>query len=130
RGGGSRQLLNGGIMGLFDRFRTPAPDPMVEVLTESVRDLSLQLEDRGWKKIGSDDENTMSREALVQAAQDGRALAVAHPLVRRGLSLRTSYVHGQGGPQISVEADEDVNAVVRQWWTSRENQNSLTGPEA
>ena len=119
-------------MGLLDRLRgTTAPDPMLEVLTESVRDLSLQLEDRGWKKIGSDDENTMTREALVQAAQDGRALAVAHPLVRRGLSLRTSYVHGQGGPQLSVEAeDEDVNAAVQQWWTSRENQNSLTGPEA
>ena len=119
-------------MGLLDRLRgTTAPDPMLEVLTESVRDLSLQLEDRGWKRIGSDDENTMTREALVQAAQDGRALAVAHPLVRRGLSLRTSYVHGQGGPQLSVEAeDEDVNAAVQQWWTSRENQNSLTGPEA
>lgn len=119
-------------MGLFDRFRTtPAPDPMVEVLNESVRDLSLQLEDRGWKKIGSDDENTMTREALVQAAQDGRALAVAHPLVRRGLSLRTSYVHGQGGPQLSVESDDqNVNEVVQQWWASRENQNALTGPEA
>ena len=118
-------------MGLFDRFRTPAPDPMLEVLQESVRDLSLQLEDRGWKRVGSDDENTMTREALVQAAQDGRALAVAHPLVRRGISLRTSYVHGQGGPQLSVESeDEDVNGVVQQWWTSRENQNALTGPEA
>lgn len=118
-------------MGLFDRFRTTAPDPMVEVLNESVRDLSLQLEDRGWKKLGSDDENTMTREALVQAAQDGRALAVAHPLVRRGLSLRTSYVHGQGGPQLSVESDDqNVNEVVQQWWASRENQNALTGPEA
>lgn len=118
-------------MGLFDRFRTPAPDPMVEVLTESVRDLSLQLEDRGWKRIGSDDENTMTREALMQAAQDGRALAVAHPLIRRGISLRTSYVHGQGGPQISVESeDENVSEVVQQWWASRENQNALTGPEA
>ena len=119
-------------MGLFDRLRgTTAPDPMLEVLTESVRDLSLQLEDRGWKKIGSDDENTMTREALVQAAQDGRALAVAHPLVRRGINLRTSYVHGQGGPQLSVESeDETVNEVVQEWWTSRENQNALTGPEA
>lgn len=118
-------------MGLFDRFRTPAPDPMLEVLQESVRDLSLQLEDRGWKRVGSDDENTMTREALVQAAQDGRALAVAHPLVRRGISLRTSYVHGQGGPQLSVESeDETVNEVVQQWWTARENQNALTGPEA
>lgn len=120
-------------MGLFDRFRsTPAPDPMVEVLSESVRDLSLQLEDRGWKKIGSDDENTLTREALVQAAQDGRALAVAHPLVRRGINLRTSYVHGQGGPQLSVEleGEQDVNTVVQAWWTSRENQTALTGPEA
>ena len=119
-------------MGLFDRLRgTTAPDPMLEILTESVRDLSLQLEDRGWKRIGSDDENTMTREALVQAAQDGRALAVAHPLVRRGINLRTSYVHGQGGPQLSVESeDETVNEVVQQWWTARENQNALTGPEA
>ena len=116
-------------MGLFDRFRTPAPDPMVEVLTESVRDLSLQLEDRGWKRVGSDDEGTMTRESLVQAAQDGRALAVAHPLVRRGISLRTSYVQGQGGPSLSCE-DEDVNAVIQQWWTAPENLNSLTGPEA
>lgn len=117
-------------MGLFDRFRT-APDPMVEILSESVRDLSLQLEDRGWKRIGSDDENTMTREALVQAAQDGRALSVAHPLVRRGISLRTAYVHGQGGPQLSVETeDESVNDVVQQWWTSRENQLALTGSEA
>lgn len=117
-------------MGLFDRFR-PALDPMVEVLSESVRDLSLQLEDRGWKRLGSDDEGTMDREALVQSAQDGRALAVAHPLVRRGINLRTSYVHGQGGPQISVESDDPaVGEVVQQWWTAAENQNALTGPEA
>lgn len=117
-------------MGLFDRFR-PAPDPMVEVLSESVRDLSLQVEDRGWKRLGSDDEGTMTRDALVQSAQDGRALAVAHPLVRRGINLRTSYVHGQGGPQISVESDDpNVAEVVQQWWTASENQNALTGPEA
>ncbi len=115
-------------MGLFDRFR-PTPDPMVEVLTESVRDLSLQLEDRGWKRLGSDDESTMTREALVQAALDGRALAVAHPLVRRGISLRTSYVQGQGGPALSCE-DEEVNTVIQQWWTAPENLASLTGPEA
>lgn len=121
-------------MGIVSRIReslapTGASD-MVEVLTESVRDLSLQLEDRGWKRVGTDDEATMSREALVQAAQDGRALAVAHPLVRRGISLRTSYVHGQGGPQVTVEDDDEVNGIVRSWWESRENQSSLTGPQA
>lgn len=118
-------------MGLFDRFR-PAPDPTVEFLQESIRDLSLRLEDRGWQTIGTDEESVMSREALRTAAQDGRALAVAHPLIRRGLSLRTSYIHGQGGPQITVDADttQDVNAVVQAWWSSPENQLAVTGPEA
>ena len=122
-------------MGIISRIReslTPmGATDMVEVLSESVRDLSLQLEDRGWKRVGSDDESTLSRSAIVQAAQDGRALAVAHPLVRRGISLRTSYVHGQGGPQLSVETDDDrVNQVVQDWWSARENLNALTGPEA
>lgn len=125
-------------MGIISRIResltpvTTGASDMVEVLSESVRDLSLQLEDRGWKRVGTDDEATMTREALVQAAQDGRALAVAHPLVRRGISLRTSYVHGQGGPQVTVETDDgdDVNEIIQSWWGSRENQNALTGPQA
>lgn len=121
-------------MGLLDRLRpTTAPDPMVEVLQESVADLSLRLEDRGWRQVG-DTDDALSREAYNVAARDGRALAVAHPLVRRGLSLRTAYVHGQGGPQITVDPDSDVDdkvaEVVTAWWSSRENQASLTGAEA
>jgi hypothetical protein len=118
-------------MGLLDRFR-PQPDPMVEVLQESVADLSLRLEDRGWKKVG-DDEEEMTREALRVAASDARALSLAHPLVRRGLSLRTAYVHGNGGPQVTVEDQDDtqdVSAVVQDWWGDRSNRAALTGPEA
>lgn len=126
-------------MGMISRLRealTDQPDTSsandLEVLAESVRDLSLQLEDRGWTRVGVD-EDTMSVQALLQAARDGRALAVAHPLVRRGLSLRTAYVHGQGGPQVTVDdadTNQDVATVVHSWWTSRENQAALTGPEA
>lgn len=123
-------------MGMRSRLRetltSTLPDPMVEVLEESIADLNLRLEDRGWKRVGQEDEDTLSRDAIVTAAQDGRALAVAHPLVRRGLSLRTAYVHGEGGPQVTVEleSDQDVAGVVRDWWESRENQEALTGPEA
>lgn len=122
-------------MGILDRLRR---DPAVEqyrndleVAAESVRDLSLKLEDRGWARIGTDDD-AFSIDALKAAAKDGRALAVAHPLVRRGLSLRTAYVHGQGGPQVTVDydGDQDVAGVVQAWWGSRENQGALTGPEA
>jgi len=104
----------------------------LEVTSEALRDVSLQLEDRGWSRIGQDDDQ-LSLEALVQAARDGRALAVAHPLVRRGLSLRTSYVHGNGGPQVTVgdeDQKQDVAAVVDAWWSSRENEAALTGPQA
>ena len=121
-------------MGILSRLRRPAPGTLdqIDLLEESVRDLSLRLEDRGWSTIGTDEEE-FSREALIQSARDGRALAVAHPLVRRGLSLRTSYVHGQGGPQLSVDdldGQQDAAQVVQDWWTSRETQAALTGPEA
>jgi len=122
-------------MGLISRARealTPTGmQDMLEIVTESFHDLSLRVEDQGWKKIGQDDDH-MTRDALITAARDGRVLAVAHPLVRRGLSLRTAYVHGQGGPQVTVETggDQDVNRVVQDWWEARANQAALTGPEA
>lgn len=119
-------------MGVLDRFRTiqDGTAHQVELLRESLADLSLRLEDRGWSRVGTEDAE-FSREALTQAAKDGRALAVAHPLVRRGLALRTAYIHGNGGPQVTVEhSNSDVNALVQAWWWMPENQRSVTGPEA
>ena len=124
-------------MGIIDRVREalrPTPDPDMAGAVEAIRDLSLQLEDRGWTRLGVD-EDEMTFDALVEAARDGRTLAVAHPLVRRGLALRATYVHGSGGPALSVslgddEDPEDVAAVVRDWWDSPENAKALTGPEA
>ncbi|MFC0673540.1 hypothetical protein [Brachybacterium hainanense] len=123
-------------MGILSRILGPRTthDPMTEFLAEEVESLrSLAREDRGWSHLGSDDDLGPTREALVEAAKSGRALAVAHPLVRRGLSLRTSYVHGNGGPQLSVadeDSSQDVAKVVLDWWTARENEAALTGPEA
>lgn len=125
-------------MGFVDRLRgTTEPvhtgdADMVEILSETIADLALRAEDRGWTRVGSD-EQEFGRDALVTVAKDGRALAIAHPLVRRGLGLRTAYVHGNGGPQLTVDdldSEQDVNAVVQDWWTARENQAALTGPEA
>lgn len=122
-------------MGVLDVFRRPdAPGMLDQIafLEESIADLSLRQEDRGWNVVGATEEE-FSREALRSAARDGRALAVAHPLVRRGLSLRTAYVHGNGGPQVTVQDSDtaqDAAAVVQAWWSARENMNALTGPEA
>lgn len=120
-------------MAFLDLFRpTPRGDqhPMLELLEETVRDLSLRVEDRGWSRIGGEDRE-MTLEALITSARDGRALATAHPLVRRGLALRAAYIHGGGGPQIAVEhPNADVAALITHWWELRENQRVLTGPEA
>lgn len=102
----------------------------LEFLRESIADLSLRLEDRGWKQLATETEE-LTRDALTTAARDGRALAVAHPLVRRGLSLRAAYIHGNDGPQLSVDhSDPSVNTVTQRWWGLRENQAALTGPQA
>lgn len=110
--------------------RAEAYANQVEILQESFNDLSLQLEDRGWKSILEQQEG-FSRSALLTSARDGRVLAVAHPLVRRGLSLRASYIHGRG-VQLAVEGDEtgDVNSIVQAWWDDPSNQAALTGMEA
>lgn len=128
-------------MGFLDAFRRPALTEaldratalgnQLEVVEATMRDVSLQQEDRGWARLGGD-EDAFSQAALLSAAKDGRVLAVAHPLVRRGLALRGAFVHGDGGPQVTVTTDseQDANTVVQAWWEARENRGALTGPEA
>lgn len=110
-------------MGLFD-FLKPAP------VVESIADVSLHLEDRGWRHL-TEDPDTVSDVARLNAARDARALVVAHPLVRRGVALRCSYVHGNGGPQVTVEHENpDVAETIAAWWGMPENVKAVTGPEA
>lgn len=117
--------------------RRPAPDPgssfIREELAEAARqNAALRAEDQGWAPLGTEGGDMFTLDALKRAAADGRALAVAHPLVRRGLSLRTAYVHGNGGPQVTVDydGDQDVAELVATWWQSAETQGALAGPEA
>ena len=121
-------------MGILDRL---TPDrgyrDTIALLTESIADLSLRAEDQGWKRISGDDGTEFTRDALHTIAQDARGIAVAHPLVRRGLSLRAAYIHGNGGPQVTVDdsdSKQDVAGVVQAWWDARENQAAITGPAA
>lgn len=123
-----------GIMTRISERFTPREDPQVEFLKEAVSDLARQLErdEQGWSPLtGSDDE--MTREALTSAARQSRAMAVAHPLVRRALKLRQAYVHGMGMTITAATKDEggqDVDSVIREFWDDEGNRAAFTGSQA
>ena len=95
---------------------------------ESMADLELAFEDRGWQKLTTTAESEFSHAGLIQAAKVCRAMAVANPLIRRGLNLRSAYVFGQGLTVSATSEGQDVSAVIHDWWDG--NTASLTGDVA
>lgn len=106
----------------------------VEILQESVASLQLALEDEGWSRLVAGAATEFSRDGLGKAADIARVLAVAHPLIKRGLGIRQAYVWGQG-VTVQARADgndgaQDVNAVIQAFWDDPGNQRALTGSQA
>lgn len=110
----------------------------IEFLRESLADVELMLEDRGWQRLGTWADHQFSRDGLRRAAKLARTMAIVNPLIRRGLNLRAAYVWG-GGVQIAAratgssednDAEQDVNAVVQAFLDDRGNKKVLTGGQA
>jgi len=110
----------------------------IELLEEALADIELAREDIGWRKIGHWGENQFTREGLRTNAQLCRVLAIANPLLKRGLSLRTAYIWG-AGVQISARAtgqndenpaEQDVNTVLQEFLDDAETRRVLTGAQA
>lgn len=110
----------------------------IEHLQESLADLELMLEDRGWQRLGMWADQQFSRAGLERAAKLCRAMAVANPLIRRGLNLRIAYIWGSGvsisaratGTSKTNGAEQDVNAVVQAFLDSRDVRKNLFGAAA
>lgn len=105
-----------------------------EKLQESLAQLQLAMEDMGWDKVGSQFQHEFTREGLKRAAELSRMMAIGNPLIKRGLAIRASYVHGQG-LGITARADgnegaQDVNAVVQEFLDDDTNRAALTGHQA
>jgi hypothetical protein len=114
--------------------RAAAAEHENELLRESFVDLELALEDSGWQRLGADADQRFSRAGLGKAATLARVMAVAHPLIKRGLNLRQAYVFGQG-VQIVARANgddgaQDVNAVVQAHMDDQGNRDALWGDQA
>jgi len=129
-------------VGLFTRARVlsetvaraRAAESSIELLQEGIADLELALEDQGWDRLVGAGETEFSRDGLARAAKVARVLSVAHPLIKRGLVLRHSYVWGQG-VQVQARADgndgaQDVNAVVQAFLDDPGNLAAFTGAQA
>lgn len=107
----------------------------IEHLQESLADLELAFEDRGWQRLGLWADQQFSRAGLDRAAELCRAMIVANPLIRRGVNLRIAYIWG-GGVQIAAKAqggtdgEQDVNALIQDFLDDRETRKHLTSGAA
>lgn len=105
-----------------------AAENELEVLRESFADLSDATDDPGWRRLTGQAFHEFDRPGLGRVAENCRVMAVASPLVKRGLQLRIGYVWGQG---VTVTArDEDVQALVESFWYDEANQASFTSSQA
>ena len=112
-----------------------AGNETIAFLEESIRDMEMMLEDRGWQELGFWGDLQFSRRGLMQASRLCRVMAVANPLIKRGLNLRIQYVWG-GGVTVAARAaggndgEQDVNAVVQAFLDDPAVVKTLSGAQA
>lgn len=100
----------------------------LDEVTESLRRLEFSREDAGWEMISAQGDNEFQRSSLDKHAKLCRVMAVANPLIKRGLALRAAYVFGQGvGTTASNKA---VNEVIQTWLDDAEVRAVFSGAEA
>lgn len=106
---------------------------MNDLLVEALSDLEMAAEDRGWRLASMELDREFSREGLDNVIRNCSVMAIASPMIKRGLQLRTGYVWGQGvtvAGRAGDKAVQDVNAVVQAFWDDESNKKALTSPEA
>lgn len=69
----------------------------ISQLQESMRDLSLWLEDRNWIPVdGWQEEKGFSLDTIKTESDRIRALSIVNPLVKKAINMRAGYVWGNG----------------------------------
>lgn len=100
----------------------------LEIVSESYAALALAAEDQGWVRLGEQAEREFDRNGLDAIARNCRVMAVASPLIKRGLAVRAGYIWGGG---VAVDArDPEVAEVVSDFWTDESNQAAFTSSQA
>lgn len=97
-----------------------------ELLEESLADVQLALEDRGWLSMSIRAAEEFSPEGRRRAAALTRILVVQNPLIKRGVAIRTGYIWGQG-VQVAGKTPE-VNDVIQKF--NEDNKSSFWSSQA
>lgn len=100
----------------------------LEIAQEAIGRLELALDNEGWNSLVSQGETEFSREGLRKAAAIARVMAVANPLIKRGLSVRCGYIFGEGF-EIKSE-NEKVSEVIQRMISDPGNQRAVFGETA
>jgi hypothetical protein len=114
-----------------------------EALTEAVGDYAraasgvadiLRRDDQGWSRLGGDAEEAIDRERLLEKVALARVMAVADPLIKRGLVQRQCFVWGRGVTIRASKGDtsgaQDVNAVVQGFLDDPSNRATFASSTA
>lgn len=105
-----------------------------ELMRESLNMGSLAREDEEWARIGAAYQREFTRAALQDSCEHSRVFAVANPLIKRAISIRTVYVHGQGVGTTARgdgnDSTQDVNSVVQRWLDDTEVRAVFSGAQA
>lgn len=98
----------------------------LEFTRESLADLELAMDDRGWMALTMQAASEFTREGRRRASSLCRILSIQNPLIKRGIAVRTGYVWGDG-VQITAQ-DDDVNTVIQTFLD--DNTSSYSGSQA
>ena len=102
------------------------------LLNETMADMVLALEDKGWQSISAAVNQDFTPEARKALRQLCRTMVISNPLLKRGVQIRIGYIWGQGvqvrARAAGNEQAQDVNAVVQTFWD--DNAKTLGGDEA
>lgn len=100
-----------------------------DLLEESLRKLELQMEDEGWRRMGTVMEREFSRAGLDDMSSVSRAMYLSNPLIQRAVNVTGYYTWAQG---VTFTATEESlqEQLVTELVDDRGNQGDLFSHQA
>lgn len=96
---------------------------VTQPLRESIADLELALEDRGWQRELFTSQFEFSRWGIQQIILLCRLFRIKNPLIQRGILVSAYYVFGRG---VEVTSQDDVaNQVLQDFFDDPRNAKAL-----
>lgn len=103
-------------------------DAQFGLLAERLASLEFALEDAGWRALSFGSDLEFSRDGLRRIADIARIMFIKNPLIKRGVTVQSHYVFGQG---VNIHSDDkDINAVISRWEEDARNKAELTGHQS